>query len=118
MSTLLLDDICRGIETTDLKPIRLHLSAKARKQLYRESDRIFPIDTVLGIPIVLDRTLANENGVGWKIVQNDAVTTKLESERWQRGLLGIADRWRKCDTPADRSKAEALEIASRELRTA
>ena len=112
-TTMLIDEIAERIEASNPANVRIHVSVKADRQLQRDKAEIMTgLYTILGHPVFVDEAM---EGISWSIMHNDPIATKLEQQRWERDLFLIARRWEKCDTPADRSKAEALHIATREI---
>lgn len=112
-TTMLIDEIIDRIEASNPVAVRIHVSVKADRQLrLYKAEMVTGLYTILGHPVFVDSVM---EGISWGIVHNDPIATKLEQQRWERGLFLIARRWEKCDTPADRSKAEALHIAAREF---
>lgn len=115
VKTTLVDEIIVGIEASELKHIRIHVNMEGMQRFRAENDSIVSPKFIMGYPIYLDGTIFANDVVPWRICENDPVATSLEQERWVCELTTIARRWRNCDTPADKSKAEALDLAVMEI---
>ena len=77
MAKSLSDEIAQGIETTDIRPIRIHVNMEGLTRLRKERDSIMPLIYIQGKQIYCDGTIFANDPIPWRICANDPIATKL-----------------------------------------